>query len=1087
MDDAASQAERLRQAQERLRLGAIRLQQQEERLRLSGERLAGGGGGESRTITVRVRDFTRAGFARIDMGLRRLQARVIGWSRTHTGAFGLVGRGLGRFVGLWRAGFARMGTSTDRSIRLISRGVNTLMNGMQTLARRSPLVAAALMLLGPVAQALSAVLTVALAGAFIGLGAYALRGNAQVKASFISMKTTVGAAVREAAAPMVPFLVGGMNQVAQAAVAMKPLLSQAFSAAGPLIKDLFGSITDLASSALPGMVSSLQASEPIMAGFRTAMGLVGQGIGDMFTTMTEGGGASALQDVWKTLGEELRNVFRVFGDVMGQMAKSGAATLLLVGVFRGLLLVVQTIAAAFQVLDTMSFGWLKKLSDAITGIKDLGTTGGTAATSLSGLRKQLSDVNAEIAKQEAAKNVDTSGIISPGAKKAVQQAAGYDESKYNGLLKTRTVLQEEVAKAAGKAAAANVKQAQSIQQVVDAMRAANTAALATLDAQAAFQQSIDDAAKGAKKLGGALQFNGTQLNLNNQKSRDAYTLLSTLAARTNDATKAMEDQKKPWSSILDTYKQGHKALYDLAHQMGANKDQAKALADQILKAPSKKVRLTADMSDLEAKIKKAKAHVASLPKKARTKVYAEIAAAAAKLAEIRAALTALDGKTATTYVNQQTRNSGYSGNSATGGKAAGGRISGPGTGTSDSIPLMVSDGEYVVNAKATHENLALLEDINSGKKRRGFAKGGLTSAMKSARSDMWSSLNISYWGKKAGRKNSSFFGAMSSPASLNDLVGVLNQWRGKIKAALSGSAEKRLLHSMDKTGKTLLKQEKALTKVNDALGKAKDKLASLKDAAAQLKDAVSSGINASGNITGGVVEGKNTTSAGLINNMTAKRDQATALASALKELKKRGLNKQSLSEIGQAGIDGGGLDTATALLNGSGGDIKTVNALQKQIGAAAKAAGKTTADAMYAAGIKAADGLVKGLTKQQKKIENIMVKAAHAFEKAIEKAIKHKANGGPVGAASGGPRSSWTLVGEQGPEMVRLPYGSSVSPNGKTRSMLSGRGGGGAQIIEVIVNLDGKVLGRQMVDPLRSEVYRLGGGSVQKALGRGTA
>jgi regulator of replication initiation timing len=47
--------------------------------------------------------------------------------------------------------------------------------------------------------------------------------------------------------------------------------------------------------------------------------------------------------------------------------------------------------------------------------------------------------------------------------------------------------------------------------------------------------------------------------------------------------------------------------------------------------------------------------------------------------------------------------------------AAGGYVSGPGTGTSDSIPANLSNGEYVMNARATAENRALLDALNSGR------------------------------------------------------------------------------------------------------------------------------------------------------------------------------------------------------------------------------------------------------------------------------------------------------------------------------------------------------------------------------------
>jgi tape measure domain-containing protein len=47
--------------------------------------------------------------------------------------------------------------------------------------------------------------------------------------------------------------------------------------------------------------------------------------------------------------------------------------------------------------------------------------------------------------------------------------------------------------------------------------------------------------------------------------------------------------------------------------------------------------------------------------------------------------------------------------------ATGGYVSGPGTGTSDSIPAMISNGEFVVNASATSKFKPLLEHLNAGR------------------------------------------------------------------------------------------------------------------------------------------------------------------------------------------------------------------------------------------------------------------------------------------------------------------------------------------------------------------------------------
>lgn len=77
---------------------------------------------------------------------------------------------------------------------------------------------------------------------------------------------------------------------------------------------------------------------------------------------------------------------------------------------------------------------------------------------------------------------------------------------------------------------------------------------------------------------------------------------------------------------------------------------------------------------------------------------------------------------ASRFVNDPYRN----GQSVGGGPkyASGGFVSGPGTGTSDSIPARLSNGEFVVNAAATARNRGLLEAINDNKVV-GFNEGGL--------------------------------------------------------------------------------------------------------------------------------------------------------------------------------------------------------------------------------------------------------------------------------------------------------------------------------------------------------------------------
>lgn len=90
------------------------------------------------------------------------------------------------------------------------------------------------------------------------------------------------------------------------------------------------------------------------------------------------------------------------------------------------------------------------------------------------------------------------------------------------------------------------------------------------------------------------------------------------------------------------------------------------------------------------------------------------------------------------------------------------------------------------------------------------------------------------------------------------------------------------------------------------------------------------------------------------------------------------------------------------------------------------------------------------------------------------------AHGGITGAESGGLRGSWTMTGERGRELVKLPYGSTVYPNPTTEAMLASSNGGGTT--RVIVDFSGAP--EEFKAWLRKTVRIEGGGNVQTAFGR---
>lgn len=89
------------------------------------------------------------------------------------------------------------------------------------------------------------------------------------------------------------------------------------------------------------------------------------------------------------------------------------------------------------------------------------------------------------------------------------------------------------------------------------------------------------------------------------------------------------------------------------------------------------------------------------------------------------------------------------------------------------------------------------------------------------------------------------------------------------------------------------------------------------------------------------------------------------------------------------------------------------------------------------------------------------------------------AHGGIVGAASGGARSALTMVGEHGPELVRLPPGSQVHSNPDSMRMMS-REGSNRTVIEI--RSGGSRVDDLLVDILKKAI-RYRGGDVQGVLG----
>ncbi|MFG3510253.1 hypothetical protein ACGF5F_32675 [Streptomyces sp. NPDC047821] len=675
---------------------------------------------------------------------------------------------------------------------------------------------------------------------------------------------------------------------------------------------------------------------------------------------------------------------------------------------------------------------------------------------------------------------------------------------------------------------AQKQSAEGLRQAIVNLNDANRAAY---DAQIGFEAALDG-------LTASFKEHGATLNMDTEAGRANATAMSQAAKAHDEMIAAGIGAGESLASMTGKSSKLREEMMRLAIATFQNKEEATEYVNTLLGAPGEiatLVRLEKEeaitgLQAVQAEVKKTpgakSVRVSTLNAAAiaaleavglktrrlpdgRTEVYTANGQAIGAIGSVAAAMARLDGASANTYVTTHYRITGnpnvpsgtYYGSTA--GRSADGNIyaaSYANGGMEQHVAQIAqptfrlwaepeTGGEaYIPLSPAKRDrSTAILDEVarRFGYRLERFAKGGLTTEMRSSRSDILGAMTISPQWRKAGAKLTPFQKSFAQAGGVSELIATINEWKTKIKQATAGAVEKRLMTALAKTGDFLIKHQIALSKVNTALDGAKDKLRDLKDKAAQVRDQVASGITGSASITDGAQEGRPTSLGNIMASLQTKQRRSAEFAAMLQTLRSRGLGGQAISEIAQAGIDGGGFETAKALMKASAGSLQQINATQKQIAAAAADAGKTTANALYAAGIKAAEGLVKGLQAQQAKIVASMLNAAKALEKAIKRAISGKASGGIIGAAGGGPRSGLTLVGEQGPELAELAPGSRVRSNPDSRRIAAGfAAGAGGGVIQVNLVLDGRVVARQLIDPFRAEIWDRAGGNVQKALGR---
>lgn len=317
-------------------------------------------------------------------------------------------------------------------------------------------------------------------------------------------------------------------------------------------------------------------------------------------------------------------------------------------------------------------------------------------------------------------------------------------------------------------------------------------------------------------------------------------------------------------------------------------------------------------------------------------------------------------------------------------------------------------------------------------------------------------------------------------------------------AMAPGRRRNRILDVIADDTRRLASMADKQASVAKKLKAAQTKLADLVKARADLASKVREGILSGANITSAMDDGGKVTADTLLQRLKGNTAKATAFTTNLNKLKRMGLRGDLVQQIAEAGVEGGSA-TADALAHASGRQIRDINAQQKALVGVAGRAGNAAGDAMYGAGIHAAQGLVKGLQRQEKAIETQMMRIAKSMQKAIRKALGI-ASPSRVMAAIGEFVPPGLMVGIRrktadlsadlsawAAEVIpgAVHRGTSGASAGGAVSLAPPMGarGGGAGPMVIHLSIGGRDFGQLWVDAGRREV-RARGGDVQAVIGQ---
>lgn len=565
---------------------------------------------------------------------------------------------------------------------------------------------------------------------------------------------------------------------------------------------------------------------------------------------------------------------------------------------------------------------------------------------------------------------------------------------------------------------------QDISALADSIRSFGSTQLDVESTESDFQAAIDAASA-------ALKENGKTLDLNSEKGRDNASALRQIASDGIAATAAIaenggtqEEAAAKMQSVRDAYIQAATALGETPEAAAAAADALKLIPSNVTTlfktqgvgsveqdaasveaaadaaTRTKILRVQGEVKDAQEKLDATKEKLDRVPASKRTKVQAEVSQANADLLSVLRTLNQLQSKTLTVTTVNRRVDEAVSAGAARGAagaayKASGGYISGPGSSTSDSIPAMLSNGEYVIRAAAVQKyGVHTFDRMNAARYASGgyvtkLASGGSVSkaqkaaaaAEKERQKRLKAARAAQYRAAAARRKSWSDVYDFNTAMRTGQLTGT-----NAVQRAFSLATDTRFPEKFrdavgrvaDQSEKKMLALEKRSTSAAAAVEKASSKLGDLKSSATSMASAVQSKLS-------DVSVGDSRSASSLLRSYTNRAAKLKVFQGLLTTLQKSGIAPALLNEIASLGVDEG-MPLARSLAAASKSQIADINKQYAAVQSTSTAIGSQVADANFGKLIDAAErqlreaktnasGITRAITDESRKLQKVIGRA----------------------------------------------------------------------------------------------------------------